>query len=139
MPKYRFQSKSGVVTTITMPASEFERRVRRGRLRLENKLAGGFETLILVGMAKTSTTGNASARYPMVSDAMGVHPSQIKEHMDHLRKMGCGQVDHTPDGGVILNDNSQRRRVAEALGMYDRNGGYSDPAPRYRTSCKRYR
>ena len=38
MAKYRFQSKAGVVTTLSMSACEFGRRVKGGKLRLANKL-----------------------------------------------------------------------------------------------------
>lgn len=64
--------------------------------------------------------------WPMASDACGVHPVQIPDQRDEMHKHGV-HADHTPDGRVIFNSARHRKKVCEALGYYDRNGGYSDP------------
>lgn len=72
--------------------------------------------------------GRLSATYPMKSDAAGIHPSQIPEAREHFAKMGI-KVDYTRDGRAIFESPGHRKQVCEAMGLYDRNGGYSDPQP----------
>jgi len=127
MPMYEFKTDDGEVVALMMPFAEFDRRVKNDTIKLDD---GRKAKTHWGGMSGISTV---PANYPMVSTAAGVHPAQIKEHMDHLRKMGCGQVDHTKDGDLIFNDKKQRKKVLEALGMFDRNGGFSDPQPQHRT------
>lgn len=116
-----------------MSFAEHDRRVKDDVIKLDD---GRHAKKHWAGMSSISTV---PANYPMVSSAAGVHPNQIKEHMDHLRQMGCGQVNHTKDGDVIFESKGQRKRVCEALGLYDRNGSFSDPSPKVRTSCRKYR
>lgn len=73
----------------------------------------------------------AAAGWPMTSNAMGVHPSQVRQAEEHSRRMGV-PTHYTPTGEPILTSRSHRRRYAHAIGMYDRNAGYGDPAPRNR-------
>lgn len=116
-----------------MSFAEHDRRVKNDVIKLDD---GRTARKNWAGRSVISTV---PANYPMISSAAGVHPGQIKEHMDHLRSMGCGQVNHTKDGDIIFESKGQRKKVLEALGMYDRNGGYSDPAPRVRTNCRKFR
>lgn len=68
------------------------------------------------------------ARWPIHSESMGVHPSQREDLRKHLEECGVPtEVD--ADGCPILTGPEHRKRVAEARGFYDRNGGYSDPQP----------
>lgn len=64
--------------------------------------------------------------WPLTSDAMGVHPTQITEAVDQARKAGI-PTDFTRDGRPILTSPGHRKRYAEMRGFYDLNGGYSDP------------
>ncbi len=132
MPIYEFKTEDGEVVELVMPFAEYDRRVKDGEIKLDD---GRKANSYFNSRAGISTV---PANYPMTSSAAGVHPGQVKEHMDHLRKMGCGQVDHTKDGDVIFRDKAQRKKVCEALGLYDRNGGYSDPRPQVRTTCRKY-
>jgi hypothetical protein len=61
-----------------------------------------------------------------ISDAAGVAPSQVKEATDHSRKIGI-PTEFTPDGQAIFTSRSHRKRYLEAVGLFDRNGGYGDP------------
>lgn len=133
MPTYEFKTEDDEIVELFMPFAEHDRRVKNGTITLDD---GRKATSYFNPRAGISTV---PANYPMVSSAAGVNPSQIKEHMDHLKKMGCGQVNHTKDGDVIFESKGQRKQVCEALGLYDRNGGHSDPAPKIRTNCRRYR
>lgn len=134
MPRYTFVAENGDIIDLQMSMAEHAKRVKNDTIKLPDG------RIAKTDWSAYSFISTVPANYPMESDAMGVHPSQIKEHMEHLRKMGCGQVDHTPEGAVILRDKSQRRQVAHALGLFDRNSGYSDPAPIHRTApVRRFR
>jgi hypothetical protein len=138
MPAYEFIADNGDIVELQMSMAEHAKRVKNDTIQLDDGR-----------LARTNWSREASERhrssatcpgtYPMVSMNAGVHPDQIKEHMEHLRSRGCGQVDHTPDGDIVFNDKSQRKKVLETLGIYDRNAGYGDPAPKYRTASKRWR
>ncbi len=127
MPMYEFITEEGEIVELQMPFSEFDKRVKDGEIVLED----GRKAKSYFNPHKGTKTYPSC--YPMVSSAAGVHPGQIKEHMAYLQSKGCGQVDHTKDGDVIFRDKHQRRKVCEALGLFDRNGGYGDPAPKHRT------
>ena len=134
MPMYEFTKDNGEVVEVVLSFAEFDRRVKDGRIVLDD----GSEATYSWDQHKLTST--VPANYPMVSSAAGVHPGQIKEHMEHLRRMGCGTVHHTKEGDVIFQDKNQRKKVCEALGLFDRNGGYGDPQAKHRTAnVKRYR
>ena len=134
MPTYEFKTDDGEIVELFMPFSEHDRRVKDGVIKLDD---GRMAKTYFNPRAGISTV---PANYPMVSSAAGVHPGQIKEHMDHLRKAGGGEVEHTRDGDVVFQDARQRKKVCETLGLFDRNGGYGDPSPKNRTAnVRRYR
>ena len=66
------------------------------------------------------------AGWPMASESLGCHPDQIQESVDYAREKGV-PTDFTPDGRPICDSPGHRKRYCEALGYYDRNGGYGDP------------
>jgi hypothetical protein len=133
VPTYEFRAEDGEVVELFMPFAEHDRRVKDGVITLDD----GRKAVSYFNPGAGIST--VPANYPMKSSAAGVHPGQIKEHMEYLRKAGCGQVDHTKSGDVIFRDKAQRKKVCETLGLYDRNGGHSDPAPQHRTNCRKYR
>lgn len=134
MPTYEFKTDDGEVVELFMSFAEHDRRVKDDEITLDDgRKAKTFWN------AKSGIS-TVPANYPMVCTAAGVHPGQIREHMEHLRKMGCGQVDHTKDGDVIFRDKRQRKKVCEALGLFDRNASYDDPQPKHRTKkCRSFR
>jgi len=134
MPMYEFITDEGEIVEIQMPFAEFDKRVKDGVIKLDD----GRKAKSYFNPHKGLST--VPANYPMVSSAAGVHPAQIKEHMAYLRAKGCGEVEHTKDGDVVFADKHQRKKVCEALGLFDRNGGYGDPQAKHRTrNVKRYR
>lgn len=133
MPAYQFVTDEGEQVELHLSFSEFDKRVKNDMITLDDGRTAKYD------WSGHSFVSTVPANYPMVCAAAGVHPAQIKEHMEHLRSAGCGQVNHTKDGDLIFEDKRQRKKVLETLGMFDRNGSYDDPSPRYRTSCKRYR
>lgn len=133
MPIYEFQTDDGEIVEVVLSFKDFDKRVKDGVIQLNDGRSARYF------FNPRSGISTIPANYPMVSSAAGVHPGQIKEHMDHLRKMGCGQVDHTKDGDIIFRDKAQRKKVCETLGLFDRNGGYSDPQPKRTTRLRRRR
>lgn len=134
MPMYEFTKASGEVVPLMLSFAEFDRRVKDGKITLDDGTTASYS------WDQHKLMSTVPANYPMVCTAAGVHPGQVKTHMEHLRKMGCGQVDHTKDGDVIFRDKKQRKQVCEALGLFDRNGSYGDPQAKYRTAnVRKYR
>ena len=72
---------------------------------------------------------NGICRWPIYSDAMAITPSQIPEAQAALAAAGV-KTDYDSEGRPVLTDSAHRRAHSEALGFYDRNGGYSDPQRR---------
>ena len=130
MAAYEFKTDDGHIVEVFMSFSEHERRVKDSKIKLDD---GRIATTYFGGSCIKTYSGN----YPQVSSAAGVHPADIKAHMDHLRAGGLGQVNHTKDGDIIFESAGQRKRVCEFLGLYDRNGSFSDPQPKYRTANSR--
>ena len=62
---------------------------------------------------------------PIVSDAMAVHPSQVKEAVLDAAKKGV-PTEFLPDGRPVLTSRSHRRAYLRAYRFHDRNGGYGD-------------
>lgn len=133
MPTYEFVKPDGEVVEVFMSFAEHDRRVKNDVIKLDD---GTKARKVWAGKTAISTV---PSNYPMVCTSAGVHPGQVKEHMEHLRKMGCGQVNHTKDGDIVFESKGQRKKVLEALGMFDRNGGFSDPQPKHRTrNCRSF-
>lgn len=133
MAAYEFKTADGEIVEVFMTFAEHERRVKNDTITLDD----GRKANTFWGGSAIGTTPSC---YPMESDACGVHPAQIREHVEHLRKMGCGFVEHSKSGNPIFRDKNQRKQVCEALGLFDRNGGFSDPQPKHRTAnVRKYR
>ncbi len=71
--------------------------------------------------------GHSCSTYPMRSDALGINPDQIVEQMAADKRHGVPTEYDSKTGEAILTDPSHRRRLSEANGMFDLNGGYGDP------------
>lgn len=138
MPVYEFIAEFGEVVEVFMSFADHDRRVKNDTIRLDD---GRTAKKVWSGGASQShrSVATTPGNYPMVSANAGVHPAQIKEHQAHLKSMGCGHVEHTKDGDVVFQDKGQRKRVCEALGLFDRRAGFSDPQPKHRTkNCKSF-
>ena len=64
--------------------------------------------------------------WPMYSDAAGVAPKQVQEARAHSVRIGI-PTDFTSDGRAVFTSRLHRKRYCEAVGLYDRNAGFSDP------------
>lgn len=63
----------------------------------------------------------------VISNALGVHPSQIPEAREFDRRHNLKGVEYLKDGSVRIEGRAARKAYCEAHGFYDRNGGYGDP------------
>jgi len=62
----------------------------------------------------------------MESDAVGVNPTQRIEAMAHAKKIGV-PTEFNNEGQAVFTSRMHRKKYCEAIGYFDRNGGYSDP------------
>lgn len=130
MPIYVFQHReTGEVIEQFLTFSQHERRVRKGVIKIKGEV---YEAVVTGGImsrmsSKERGRSGPGSTYPMKSAATGVEVHQIPEAMAHDRENGL-KVDYDPKtGDAIYTSRGQRKKHVESLGMYDRNGGYSDP------------
>lgn len=64
---------------------------------------------------------------PLASDALAVHPKQVKEAEQDAKNKGV-PVDFMPDGRPVFTSREQRKRYCAAYGFRDNNAGYGDQA-----------
>lgn len=63
--------------------------------------------------------------WPMVSEAVAVHPNQRAEaHADAIKKGVPTDFDQL--GRPVFTDRGHRKKYMKAYGVHDRNGGYGD-------------
>lgn len=67
-------------------------------------------------------------QWPFYSEAMAVHPSQIKEYSKYMQKRGI-KTEYDNRGRPKMEGRTHRRRYQRALRIYDKSGGYSDAMP----------
>lgn len=79
--------------------------------------------------AQKAQKAHGCSTWPMPSLAAAVHPDQVPEAMEHDRKHGI-PTQYTDHGEPIFTGPQHRKRYCEVHGLYDRNGGYSDPQRR---------
>jgi len=81
------------------------------------------EVVEVINKAARKTT---NAKWPILSDAAGVAPSQVGEARQKFADLGLN-TEVMRDGRVVFTSASHRKKHCEAVGLYDRNGGYGDP------------
>lgn len=59
-------------------------------------------------------------RWPLESDAAGVHPTQIPAAMDEAKRLGV-RVEFTKNGSAIFDTPGDRRKYLKAVGLNDRS------------------
>jgi len=63
--------------------------------------------------------GTATSGWPMRSEAMAVHPSQIEQARRRNKRLGVGNVDYdTRTGQAIIPDAATRKRLMRAEGFF---------------------
>lgn len=82
-------------------------------------ISEGLEDTVEVNLGRPWTK-------PIESDALAVHPKQIKTVMERNARHGL-HINYDPtDGRPLLQDRDQRRRLMKIEGCHDNNGGYGD-------------
>lgn len=61
-----------------------------------------------------------AGNWPILSEAAGVHPDQVKEATDHARSLGV-PTDFTRDGRAKFESSGHRKKFLKAYKMRDRN------------------
>jgi hypothetical protein len=69
--------------------------------------------------------GHSPSCWPMVSEAMAVHPKRVEEAIANARAKGV-PTDFDPMGRPILVSRAHRKAYNHAYGVHDNNGGYGD-------------
>lgn len=64
-----------------------------------------------------------SSGWPMVSDALAVHPKQVDQANARAKRHGI-QVQYRPDGRPVIPDASNRYKLLKLEAFHDNNGGY---------------
>lgn len=63
--------------------------------------------------------------WPLVSEALAVHPKQVKQANDRARRHGIS-VEYLPDGRVKIPSRHERAKLLRLEGRHDKSGGYGD-------------
>ena len=113
------------VFEVFMTFDEFDAHGARGRdLVIFDDGRVGYRDVVADHRRHQQTAGN----WPMVSEAMGVHPDDNMKATKEMTRLGI-PTEHR-DGCPVFTSPTHRKAYCEALGFYDRNGGYSDPQRR---------
>ena len=67
--------------------------------------------------------------WPLVSEAMAVHPRQVKQAREKAERLGV-PTHFKETGEPVFRSPEHRAMFCEAHGTFDRNGGDSDPQPK---------
>jgi hypothetical protein len=122
MPTYVYVKPNGELIELFMSVKAMRKlQDKDGWIRLED---GTTAQRTFQGMLP-----GVSSTYPKKSDAMGVHPSQVKEARAADERLGV-PIQYEKTGEAVYESATQRKKHCEAHGFYDRNGGYSDPQKR---------
>lgn len=60
-----------------------------------------------------------------LSDALGVHPDQVPEAMEHARRHGV-PTDFAEDGRAVIRSRAHQKALCKVLGFHNKDGGYGD-------------
>lgn len=67
-------------------------------------------------------------RRPLKSDALAVHPRQVKEAMEDAAKKGV-PTEFDARGSPIFTSARHRKKYCVAYGYFDKSAGYADAGP----------
>lgn len=113
----------------TLEGRTVERKFRMGKAPRSISMGDGTQAFRDI-VADFNGRRAICSTYPFTSDAAGVHPSQVAAARAQSVKDGV-PLQFTKDGAAVFESASQRRKYLKSVGLYDRNAGYSDPAPQH--------
>lgn len=119
MPMYQFVTEDGYTHTIFMTMGAYDKKVKNGNLKLEDGRIG----------TQRVSLGRKNTGWPMESDAAGVDPTQIPEAGAELAAAGVSADFNPNTGAMIFESRGHRAQCLKAIGMHDRDAGFSDPTP----------
>ena len=124
MPTYEYKhTVTGEIIEIVMTIAEMqEKQDKDGYLILPDGVAG--KRYYRAPMTRKDST------WPMESYAAGCNPDEVKEQRDHSVKIGVPTDFNPKTGDAIFTSPQHRKRYCEAVGLFDRNAGPSDPVPK---------
>lgn len=76
--------------------------------------------------ASKAAGGQQPSGWPMTSQALAVHPSQVAEANERNRRHGLGTRYDPATGNAIIPDRTDRKRLLRLEGFHDKSGGYGD-------------
>lgn len=128
MPTYCYRrADTEELVELEMSIAEHELAEREGCITLSDGTLGTRDWRA----EHTKTRGTGDRAYPILSDAMGVHPDQVPAAREHARAHGV-PTDFTPDGRPVIRSRKHRKQYGESRGFVDRNGCCGDPMPQNR-------
>ncbi len=87
------------------------------------KLAG--QHMRKMGTASKRHKKVVKRSWPMVSDALGVHPSQVEEFREQAKRSGLTGIDFREDGRCVISDKGQYEKYLPVRGVFNRDGNTS--------------
>jgi hypothetical protein len=117
MPIYCYRNDAGEVIELTYPMGEAPHRIVHEELVYERSYQD-----------ELAAPGRNCGLWPMYSDAAGCNPDQVPEMEAHSREIGI-PTHFDSEGRAIFTSRKHRKKYCEAIGLFDRSGGYSDPQP----------
>lgn len=69
--------------------------------------------------------GHQTTAWPLVSDALAVHPDQVGKANERNRRHGVA-TRYQRDGRAVIPDRGDRKKLLRLEGLHDNNGGYGD-------------
>lgn len=115
MPVYCYSTEAGDTVELFYPMGEAPRTIRRDG-------ATFYRDIVAEHSGFRSTPGN----WPLRSDAAGVHPSQVRDAENQAKALGV-PTRFDREGSAIFESQQHRKAYCEAVGLYDKDGGYGDP------------
>lgn len=125
MPIYAYRKPDGEV--VDLPMSNDDREAREFHdadlgqcITLDD---GTIAVRVFSSLQRSGKRG-----WPLVSDGLGVHTSQIAGATRHARAAGC-DVSFNEIGQCVVPNREQRNRYMKLRGNFDRDAGYGDRGP----------
>ena len=87
---------------------------------------GGRCLLCEMFVAQAAPGGTPPSGWPLVSDALAVHPDQIEQATARNRRHGVNVTYEPASGRAVIPDRGERRRLLRLEGCHDNQGGYGD-------------
>ena len=126
MPIYCYKMADGEEIELSMTISQMLKMQRGGdSIKLDDGRVAKRDMYKEMG----GIPQGSCAKWPILSDAVGVGHDQVDEARAESVRLGV-PTDFTADGRAILRTPRHRKEYCEALGFFDRDGGYSDPQRR---------